>query len=203
MFIERLTLINFRCFGPKATTIDLTSGLTAFIGANGAGKTAVMQALQRMFGITGDQRRPRRQDFHVPAGESGAPRERHLVLEAILAFPELDVGGADAVAIPEFFHQMCADNAGRLKCRLRLEATWTDDGSLDGTIEQKYRAVHTFGDDFIDANCTEIKAIDLGRIGRVPGSGVRTVGKWPAAATATSQAAAGHLSTAVAIASLC
>jgi hypothetical protein len=38
--------------------------------------------------------------------------------------------------------------------------------------------------------------------GRVPWGGVGAVGKWPVAATATSLAAAGHLSTAVVIADL-
>jgi len=163
MFIERLTLSNFRCFGPDPLTIDLTPGLTALVGVNGAGKTAVMQALQRLFGITGDQRRLRRQDFHIPATEAAAPLQRTFVLEAVLAFPELDAAGADAGAIPEFFHQMAADDAGRLKCRLRLEATWTDDGSLDGTIEQKYWVVRVFGQ-FTEADCIELKAIDRARI---------------------------------------
>lgn len=163
MFIEKLILSNFRCFGPAPTTIDLTSGLTAFVGANGAGKTAVMQALQRLFGVTGDQRRLRRQDFHVPSAEAVPPTQRNFVLEAIIAFPELDGVGADGAAIPEFFHQMAADEAGKLKCRLRLEATWTDDGSLDGTIEQKYWAIRTFGQ-FTDADCTELKATDRARI---------------------------------------
>jgi putative ATP-dependent endonuclease of the OLD family len=45
MFIERLILSNFRCFGPEPRSIDLALGLTAFVGVNGAGKTAVMQAL--------------------------------------------------------------------------------------------------------------------------------------------------------------
>lgn len=163
MFIERLTLTNFRCFGPEVTTIELAPGLTAFVGVNGAGKTAVMQALQRLFGITGEQRRLRRQDFHVPAAEDVAPQQRHLVIEVILAFPELDAGGADAAAIPEFFHQMAADEAGRLKCRLRFEASWTEDGSLDGTIEQKYWAVRGFGA-FTEADCIELNAIDRARI---------------------------------------
>ena len=163
MFIERLSLTNFRCFGPESTTIDLTSGLTTFVGVNGAGKTAVMQALQRLFGITGDHRRLRRQDFHVPAAELVTPLQRTFVLEAILAFPELDAVGDDAGAIPEFFQQMAADEAGRLKCRLRLEATWIDDGSLDGTIEQKYWAVRAFGP-FVEADCIELKAIDRARI---------------------------------------
>lgn len=163
MFIERLTLSNFRCFGPAPLTIDLTSGLTAFVGVNGAGKTAVMQALQRLFGITGDHRRLRRQDFHIPSAEIAAPLQRSFVLEAIVAFPELDAAGAGGAAIPEFFHQMAADEAGRLKCRLRLEATWTDDGSLDGTIEQKYWAIRTFGA-YTEADCTELKATDRARI---------------------------------------
>jgi hypothetical protein len=85
------------------------------------------------------------------------------VLEAIIAFPELDADGDGGAAIPEFFHQMAAEEAGKLKCRLRLEATWTDDGSLDGAIEQKYRAVRTFGP-FADADCTELKATDRARI---------------------------------------
>lgn len=163
MFIERISLANFRCFGPVPATIDLTSGLTTFVGVNGAGKTAVMQALQRLFGITGDHRRLRRQDFHIPAGELVAPQQRRLALEAILAFPELDAGGADAGAIPEFFQQMAADEHGRLKCRLRLEATWTDDGSLEGTIEQKYWVVRAFGA-YTEADCIELKAMDRARI---------------------------------------
>ncbi|QGM97251.1 ATP-dependent nuclease, partial [Methylocystis parvus] len=163
MYIEQLLLTNFRCFGPAGTSIDLTSGLTTFVGVNGAGKTAVLQALQRLFGITGEQRRVRRQDFHIPAAEAGPPLQRALALEAILAFPELDAGGANAGAIPEFFQQMAADDAGRLKCRLRLEATWTDDGSLEGALEQKYWAVRTFGP-FAEADCIELKALDRARI---------------------------------------
>jgi hypothetical protein len=163
MFIERLILANFRCFGPVPRSIDLALGLTVFVGVNGAGKTAVMQALQRLFGVTGEQRRLRRQDFHVPVAEAGPIRQRGFVIEAIVAFPELDGEDGDNAAVPEFFHQMAADEAGKLKCRLRLQATWTDDGSLDGAIEQKFWAVRTFAD-FAEADCIELKAIDRARI---------------------------------------
>ncbi|WP_312161147.1 AAA family ATPase [Phenylobacterium sp.] len=162
MYIERLVLSGFRGFGPEPTTIDLRPGLTAFVGANGAGKTAAMQAMQRLFGITADQRRLRRQDFHVPANEDAAPAQRTFFLEAILAFPELQ-GGGDAAAVPEFFQQMAADEAGHLKCRLRMEAVWTDDGSLEGLIEQKYWAVRAFGD-FAEIDCIDLKATDRARI---------------------------------------
>lgn len=163
MHIERLTIENFRCFGPETTTIDLDSGLTAFVGSNGAGKTAVMLALQRLFGITSDQRNIRRQDFHVPNVEERDPQRRTFVLEAIIAFPELDAPGTDVRSIPEFFYQMAADDAGRLKCRLRLEATWVDDGSLDGAIEQNFWAVRAFGP-FSEADCTELRVTDRSRI---------------------------------------
>lgn len=163
MFIERLVLSNFRGFGPEPHTIDLSPGLTAFVGVNGSGKTVVMQALQRLFGITGDQRRLRRQDFHIPVTEVELVQQRSLVIEAIIAFPELDDDASDDSVIPEFFHQMAADDAGRLKCRLRLQANWTDDGSLDGAIEQKFWAIRTFGD-FSEADCVELKAIDRARI---------------------------------------
>lgn len=162
MYIETITLQNFRCFGQGGTTIALGSGFTAFVGANGAGKTAVLQGLQRMFGVTGEERRLRRQDFHVPAAEQAAPVSRMLALEVILAFPELD-DGTDAGAVPEFFQQMAADQAGRLKCRVRLEATWTDDGSTEGTIEQSYRVIRTFGA-FEEDDCSDFKPLDRARI---------------------------------------
>ena len=156
MFIEQVTFTNFRCFGLKPCSISLTPELTVFVGMNGAGKTAVMQALQRLFGVTGDQRRVRRQDFHVPPTETGLVAQKTLILEAIIAFPELDDEGSDDAVIPEFFHQMAADDGGRLKCRLRLQATWTDDGSLDGAIEQKLWAVRTFGE-VVEDDCIELQ----------------------------------------------
>ncbi|WP_316399335.1 ATP-dependent nuclease [Bradyrhizobium sp. 33ap4] len=99
----------------------------------------------------------------MPAAEPAPPLERTLVLEAILTFPELDAGNVNAGAIPEFFQQMATDDAGRLKCRLLLEATWTDDGSLEGTVEQKHWAVRTFGA-FVEADCIELKTLDRARI---------------------------------------
>lgn len=163
MHIERLEISGFRCFGPNPIPIYLDEGLTAFVGVNGAGKTAVMLALQRLFGVTPDQRRLRRQDFHVPAAEVNPPNERRFTIEAVLAFPELDDPLADASAVPEFFSQMATDDSGRMKCRLRMEGIWTDDGSIDGAIEHTYRAVRTMGA-FTDAECSDLKPKDRARI---------------------------------------
>ena len=170
MRIERVTLRNFRCFGPDPVSIDLSPGITAFIGANGSGKTAVLQALSRLFGVTNDQRRIRRQDFHVPQDEDSQPAERSLSVEVLLDFPELgDSNGSngddtDTSAVPEFFHQMAVGDQGSLKCRLRFDAVWTDDGSVEGAVEPRFRAVRTLDADFDEAACSNITTADRTRI---------------------------------------
>ena len=55
MHIESVVLRNFQCFGDQRTRIILEPGMTAFIGANGVGKTAACQPLQRLFGITSEE----------------------------------------------------------------------------------------------------------------------------------------------------
>ena len=144
MFIERLILTNFRCFGPAPLTIDLTQGLTAFVGVNGAGKTAADAGPTAPFRRDWRSATPATPGFSHslhrdwrPSSETSSSRQSLPFLNSTPTAP--------AAAIPEFFHQMAADEAGKLKCRLRLEATWTDDGSLDGAIEQKYWAIRTFG----------------------------------------------------------
>jgi predicted ATP-dependent endonuclease of OLD family len=113
MFLERLTLINFQCFGPEPTTIRFDTQLTAMLGGNAAGKTAACQALSRLFSVVGDQRQIRVEDFHVPDDEEEAPATRALSIEAVFAFPELADDGADASrSVPEFFAQMTADDDG-------------------------------------------------------------------------------------------
>jgi putative ATP-dependent endonuclease of OLD family len=165
MQIERLILENFRCFGPTAESIDLSSGLTALVGLNGAGKTAMMQALLRLFGITREQRSICRIDFHIPANESTPPSERTLSIEAILVFPELESDHPEStMAVPEFFSQMAANQDGKLKCRIRLDATWTDDGTTEGSIEWKFRAVRTLESEFEEEECSNISPVDRRRI---------------------------------------
>lgn len=165
MQLECLTVKNFRCFGPIAECIDLSPGLTAFVGLNGAGKTAAMQALLRLFGITREQRSICRADFHVPANESIPPSERTLVIEAILAFPELESDHADSTnAVPQFFNQMAARHDGKLKCRIRLDAIWTDDGTTEGNIEEKVRIVRTLDSEFEEEHCNKISPVDRRRI---------------------------------------
>jgi len=168
MRIENITLTNFQCFGPDPVTIDLSQEITAFIGANGTGKTAVLQALSRMFGITGEQRRVRLRDFHLPIDETQAPDSRTFTLEVILGFPELQssVHGdeSELTAVPAFFHHMTVEERGSLKCRLRFDAEWTDDGTVEGAIDVKFRVVRTLASEFTDEQCANVSAADRTRI---------------------------------------
>ena len=182
MHIERVTLTNFRCFGADPTTIDLDSRLTAFVGANGTGKTAVFAALGRMFGITRGERQVVPEDFHVSIDEKEPPAARDLSIEVLIAFPELtnvgdadgagdndDVGTADPLyedtaSVAEFFRQMSATEDGDLKCRFCLRATWTDDGSVDGTVTESLSVIRTLDDDYGDDDCSPLRAMDRSRV---------------------------------------
>lgn len=139
MRIRSVTLQNFQCFGPSPTEVCLNDGLTAFIGANGSGKTALLLALARMFGTSPQHRTVVRSDFHTPLGSAPDDRtERKLSVEVVLAFPELADDSVEATWIPPAFNQMIVDSPGEPPyCRLRLEATWTDDGTADGSVEQQ------------------------------------------------------------------
>ncbi|WP_067473407.1 ATP-dependent nuclease [Nocardia amamiensis] len=150
MYVESVTLRNFQCFGSIATTIDLDPQLTVLIGTNGTGKTAVFEAMLRLFGVTSSDRDVRVDDFHVPAAETEAPESRSFTIETVLAFPELDDDEHGLETVPEFFHQMAATHDGKLKCRIVLEASWIDDGSVDGTITAERRVVYTFDTDYGD-----------------------------------------------------
>jgi putative ATP-dependent endonuclease of OLD family len=162
--IESLTLTNFRCFGPVPVRIDLDAGLTAFIGANGSGKSAALEGLLRMFGVSQEQRQIRAEDFHVPVSEDETPDTRELSLEVVITFPELDDEDDDAEAVPEFFRQMAADDNGALKCRFRIEASWTADGSVDGAVTESRRIIETFDPEYTDEQWKPLRPADRARV---------------------------------------
>ena len=67
MYLAKLQIENFRCFGHgnEAFELELNAGLTAFVGENDSGKTAVMDALRFALGTTDHEwYRPETSDFH-------------------------------------------------------------------------------------------------------------------------------------------
>lgn len=134
MQLERMTLSNFRCFGPDPVVIDLETGMTAIVGNNGSGKTAIFAALARLFGTTTAQRALRKTDFHVPVDDESLQSGTELYIDCVFGFPELEEDDAEDDAVPEVFNHMSAsDEDDPLKVRIRLQATWTSDATPAGT----------------------------------------------------------------------
>ena len=137
MQLSRITLQGFRCFGSEPTIVDI-SPLTAFVGTNGAGKTAVLMALVRMFGITSAQRNLMKEDFHVAVGNEAAD-ERTLRIEARFDFPELmdEEEGSRSAAVPECLRHILVTGTAVPFCRVQLVATWRKSAAVEGDIEAK------------------------------------------------------------------
>ena len=167
MKIDYVSIKNFRCFGQEETKINLEGDVTAFVGGNGTGKTAVFQALSRLFGITPAERAVRRRDFHLSADQTELRSGATIAIEVVFGFPELEElneNEAEA-AVPEFFQQMTASAPGvPLKARMRLQATWTDDGTPDGNIDEDLRWITTLDDDFEWDDCNRVQAVERGAV---------------------------------------
>ncbi|WP_310829544.1 ATP-dependent nuclease [Paenibacillus pedocola] len=149
MNITELRIKNFRCFGPEETTVNFDR-LTTMIGSNSSGKTALIQALLKLFGVTSKERTIHKSDFHVPSNikPDEITEDRLLRIEAKLEFPELQTEGEGGHVVPSFFKQMMTGNPQEvLYLRIRLEAKWTQSVTPDGEIDPKlYYIVVPYGD---------------------------------------------------------
>jgi len=114
MFLAELRIENFRLFGEGALafTLSLKPGLTALVGENDTGKTAVMDALRLALG-TRDQElfRVEETDFHQPPDGTERCKEIRirckfdgLTLQDKAAFVEyLTYEDRDAAKVPALF----------------------------------------------------------------------------------------------------
>ena len=141
--------------------------MTALVGSNGSGKTALLLALSRLFGVSTSQRAIQQRDFHLTAEQTELETGATLSIECILGFPELEGLDEDAVAdaVPDFFNHMAASGPGEpVKARLRLVATWTEDGTPEGTVEEDIRWINALNDDFDWETCQKVSAVDRATI---------------------------------------
>ena len=152
MKIAELHLWKFRCFGSSnpekdtageihPVTVHLDTDITALIGRNGSGKSALLAGLQRLFGETRDERFLRAEDFFVAPGQTlEAEPKRHLFVEALIVFPEIETKKKPKTSdktVPPVFKHMIVEAPGKSPfARIRLEATWEQSGTLDGAIDE-------------------------------------------------------------------
>ena len=139
MRIESVTLSGFRSFGLEPVTVELADDLTTIVGPNASGKTALLQGLSKLFGVSRAQRTVQRSDFHLPPDvEPNDRTARDLYIDVIIALPELEDGSATPETIaPSFRHMRIAQSGAEPVCRMRLEARWEDDGTVEGEVSQE------------------------------------------------------------------
>ena len=133
MKLQSIRLCNFQSFGNEPTVITFED-VTYLIGPNGSGKTAVLQALCRLFAFDPSLRRIKRPDFHVPADEDLVPEERSLWLEADFEFPELLEDEDNSTVAPHFAHMRLDTAEGIPRVRYRLSATMGIDGDIEENL---------------------------------------------------------------------
>ncbi|NTU81541.1 MAG: AAA family ATPase, partial [Chloroflexales bacterium] len=167
MQIQSITIKGFRCFDAAGQSITLDH-LTCFVGPNASGKTTTMVALARLFGESQSERTVKASDFHVASGEElTSCKKRHLSLEAILVLPELEKQNPSGRAIAESFNQMVVDAPGETPyCRILLEATWENDGTPMGDIQQKLYWILTSSDDpaVVESKKIQVRPTDRAKV---------------------------------------
>ncbi|MFL6235521.1 MAG: ATP-dependent nuclease [Thermoanaerobaculia bacterium] len=142
MKLTRLRLSNFQSFGQGPTVITLNA-MCFLLGPNGTGKTAVLQALARLFGFDPSLRRVRRTDFHIPAENLAKDDIGPLTLwvEAQFEFPELEKPKGKYSTIPgHFAHMQLESDDGIPRVRFRLTATMDEDGDIEETMHYVVQA---------------------------------------------------------------
>lgn len=166
MRIEAVTISGFRCFGPDPVAIPISSKVTTVVGPNAAGKTALLHALSKLFGVSRAQRTVQRSDFHL--GPDDDPNDRtakDLFVDVLIALPELIDGTATPETIAPSFRHMLIEREGEAPvCRLRLEARWEDDGTVEGEVSQELFWVDTLDDDIDEDKRHPVSAADRGLI---------------------------------------
>jgi putative ATP-dependent endonuclease of the OLD family len=164
--LESITVSGFRCFGPNPITVKLSAEITAVVGSNAAGKTALLQALAKLFGVSRVQRTIDRSDFHLTIDSDPEDRNpKSLVIDVLLALPELADGTATPETVaPSFRHMLITRGDKPPVCRLRLEASWEDDGTVEGEVSQELYWIHTLDDDPKDDKKHAVAAADRGLI---------------------------------------
>ncbi|EFA4814005.1 exonuclease [Escherichia coli] len=134
MKITQMEIKGFKSFDNVGQTININS-FTSLIGGNGTGKTAVLLALTRMFGVKSSDRIIQVDDFYVPPGdEIDTQDEREISVRVKFEFADLEDGEDNTVA--DFFKHLVSSEAAEIPyCTAKLKAKWTKTNLAEGDIE--------------------------------------------------------------------
>ena len=162
MKLTKVIINNFRSFG-ESQIIELNNQ-TVLIGNNSSGKTTVLQALSKLFSDKQNDRIIKKSDFHLPKGSRPGENTRNLFIETIFEFDELD-GTAYSPAIPSFFeHFTVSQGDAKPFLRIRLESSWEDDGTVEGSIDTQIYYISSAEDIIKDEDMHRAHRKDLDKI---------------------------------------
>jgi putative ATP-dependent endonuclease of OLD family len=149
MRLEMISFRGFRCFDPSHTVAVKLETLTALVGANGAGKSAILVGLLRLFGASRSQRAVVKEDFHI-ADAAADVRKLSFEIEARFSFPEAldDKAALTSRAVPECLrHIVVGSDSAEPICRIRLSATWTAGPTAEGDIDEEIHWINSVEED--------------------------------------------------------
>lgn len=162
MKLTKVIINNFRSFG-ESQTIELNNQ-TVLIGNNSSGKTTVLQALRKLFSDKQNDRIIKKSDFHLPKGSRPGENTRNLFIETIFEFDELD-GTLYSPAIPLFFeHFTVSQDGAKPFLRIRLESSWEDDGTVEGSVDTQFYYISSDEDTIRDEDKHRAPRKDLDKI---------------------------------------
>lgn len=162
MKLTKVIINNFRSFG-ESQIIELNNQ-TVLIGNNSSGKTTVLQALSKLFSDKQNDRIIKKSDFHLPKGSRPGENTRNLFIETIFEFDELD-GTLCGPAIPSFFeHFTVSQDDAKPFLRIRLESSWEDDGTVEGSVDTQIYYISSDEDTIRDEDRHRAPRKDLDKI---------------------------------------
>jgi len=162
MKLTKMVINNFRSFG-ECQVINFNNQ-TVLIGNNSSGKTTVLQALSKLFSDKQSDRIIRKSDFHLPKGLRPGENTRNLFIETIFEFDELD-GTVYGPAIPTFFeHFTVSQDGAKPFLRIRLESSWEDDGTVEGSVDTQIYYISSDEEIIKDENKYRALRNDLDKI---------------------------------------
>ena len=162
MKLTKVIINNFRSFGERQV-IEFNNQ-TVLIGNNSSGKTNVLQALSKLFSDKQSDRIIRKSDFHLLKGSRPGENTRELFIETIFEFDELD-RDSYGPAIPTFFEHFTVSQDDRKPLlRIRLESSWEDDGTVEGSVETQIYYISSAEEAFRDEDKHRASRKDLDKI---------------------------------------
>lgn len=162
MKLTKVIINNFRSFGDSQ--VIGFNDQTVLIGNNSSGKTTVLQALSKLFSDKQNDRMIKKSDFHLPKGSRPGENTRNLFIETIFEFDELD-GTLCGPAIPSFFeHFTVSQDGAKPFLRIRLESSWEDDGTVEGSVDTQIYYISSDEDTIRDEDKHRAPRKDLDKI---------------------------------------